>query len=78
LIRAGQWDVIKQLPRLADLWQLHYSEEGGAAHNTAEAFIANPQGLDAGNYIKLTVWKDRTFEVFNSRTKAIKHYAVPR
>jgi beta-lactamase superfamily II metal-dependent hydrolase len=74
----SSWDVIKQSPRLEDLWQLHYSEEGGAAHNTAEAFIANPQGPDAGNYIKLTVWKDGTFEVFNSRTEASKHYAVPR
>ena len=70
----SSWDIIKKSPRLEDLWQLHYSNEGGTAHNVAEAFIANVQGPDTGNYLKLTAWKDGSFEVFNSRTEKTKHY----
>jgi competence protein ComEC len=71
-------DIIKNSPKLEDLWQLHFSNEGGAAHNTAEAFIANPAGPDAGNYFKLTVWPDGNLEVYNSRTQNAKHYAAPK
>ena len=73
---SPSWDIVKKSPRLEDLWQLHYSDEGGAAHNVDEPFIANPPGPDGANYLKLTAWKDGTFEVFNSRTKATKHYAA--
>jgi competence protein ComEC len=69
------WDTIEKSPRLEDLWQLHYSNEGGAAHNTAESFIANLRGPDTGNYLKLTVSLDGSFDVYNARTKATKHYA---
>lgn len=71
----SSWDAVKQSPRLEDFWQLHFSDEGGAAHNAAEPFIANLAGPDTGNYLKLTVWEDGNFEVFNSRTKQAKHYA---
>jgi competence protein ComEC len=69
------WDAVKNSPRLEDLWQLHFSEEGGAAHNVADAFIANLSGPDAGNYLKLSAWPDGKFEVLNSRTQATKHYS---
>jgi len=72
----SSWDAIKKSPRLEDLWQLHFSNEGGAAHNIADTFIANPTGPDAGNYIKLSASLDGNFEVFNSRTKATKRYAA--
>ncbi len=68
------WDILKKSPHLEDLWQLHFSEEGGPAHNVADEFIANPQGPDAGNYLKLTAYDDGSFDVFNSRTKKTKHY----
>jgi beta-lactamase superfamily II metal-dependent hydrolase len=61
-------DIIRSSPGLAAMWQLHYSEEAGAAHNTAEQFIANPQGPDAGNYLRLTARPDGGFDIFNSRT----------
>jgi len=70
------WDTIKKSPGLEDLWQLHFSEAGGTAHNVADAFIANPRGPDEGNYLKLTAWKDGSFEVFNSRTQRAKKYAA--
>ena len=68
------WDIIEKSPGLENLWQLHFSEEGGPAHNVPEEFIANPQGPDAGNYLELTAWPDGHFEVFNSRTQKTKEY----
>ncbi|HXJ07190.1 MAG TPA: MBL fold metallo-hydrolase [Candidatus Acidoferrum sp.] len=71
------WDTVKKSPRLEDLWQLHYSNEGGAAHNVADTFIANLSGTsDAGNYLKLTASPDGSFDVYNARTHAAKHYAA--
>ena len=70
----GAWDIVKQSPHLEDIWQLHYSEEGWAAHNAATEFIANPQGPDSGNYIELTGRSNGSFEVLNSRTGKTKSY----
>lgn len=70
------WDIIEKSPGLEDLWQLHFSEEGGAAHNVATQFIANPDGPDAGNSLELTAHPDGSFEVFNSRTQNSKHYSA--
>jgi beta-lactamase superfamily II metal-dependent hydrolase len=72
------WDVIEKSPGLEDLWQLHYSEESGDAHNVAAAFLANLQGPDAGNYLKVTASADGSFEVFNSRTRETKKYAAKK
>ncbi|HWY55015.1 MAG TPA: hypothetical protein VNZ03_11160, partial [Terriglobales bacterium] len=69
------WDILKKSPGLEDLWQLHYSEEGGAQHNVATEFIANPQGPDSGHYLRLTAWADGSLEVFNSRTQKSKGYS---
>ncbi len=68
------WDIIEKSPGLETLWQLHFSEEGGAAHNVAPEFIANPEGSDAGNYLELTTHPDGSFEVFNSRTQKTQPY----
>jgi beta-lactamase superfamily II metal-dependent hydrolase len=73
----SSWDIIKKSPGLEDLWQLHFSKEGGIDHNVADPFIANLAGPDAANYLKVTAWKDGSFEVFNSRTETSKHYAAP-
>lgn len=70
------WDIIEKSPNLENLWQLHYSEEGGSAHNVPPEFIANVEGPDAGNYLKLTAWPDGKFEVFNSRTQQTKQYSA--
>ena len=69
-------DTIKRSPGLEALWQLHYSEEGAAAHNTSEPYIANLAGPDTGNYLKLTVNADGSMEVFNPRTQKSQHYAA--
>ena len=68
------WDIISNSPHLEDFWQLHYSEEGGAAHNVAQNFIANPEGPDLGSYLWLTARPDGRFEILNSRLPKGKHY----
>jgi len=68
------WEIIERSPNLEQLWQLHFSEEGGPAHNVPAEFIANPDGPDAGNYLELTAWPDGHFEVVNSRTHQTKSY----
>jgi competence protein ComEC len=67
-------DIIKSSPRLEALWQLHFSEEAGDAHNAAPEFIANLQGPDTGHYLKVTANSDGSFAIFNSRTKGSKAY----
>jgi competence protein ComEC len=61
---------------------LHYSEEGGAEHNTDAAYIANLKGptpghTDAGNYLEVTADHDGNFSVFNSRTGQSRQYIAP-
>ena len=70
------WDIINKSPHLEGFWQLHHSEEGGAAHNVASEFIANRDGPDAGNYLKLTARRDGSFAVLNSRTQKSKEYSA--
>ena len=70
------WDIIEKSPHLENLWQVHYSEEGAAAHNVPAEFIANPQGTDAGNYLELIGHADGGFDVFNSRTQETKKYSA--
>ena len=72
------WEVIEKAPGLEDLWQLHYAEEGGDAHNVAAPFLANLQGPDTGNYLKVAASADGSFEVFNSRTRETKKYAAKK
>jgi beta-lactamase superfamily II metal-dependent hydrolase len=68
------WDVIEKSPGLEQLWQLHFSVEGGATHNVPAEFIANPEGPDAANYLELTARPEGSFEVLNSRTGKSRHY----
>ena len=72
----GPWDVIEKSPGLEDLWQLHYSDEGGSEHNVAAPFLANLQGPDKGNYLRVSAAADGSFDVFNSRTRETKKYAA--
>ncbi len=72
----GPWEVIEKSPGLEDLWQLHYSEAGGSEHNVAAPFLANLQGPDTGNYLKVSAAADGSFAVFNSRTRETKKYAA--
>lgn len=69
-------DTVRHAPGLEALWQLHYSDEGGAAHNTAAEYIANLNGPDAGHDIEVTASRDGKFTVRNGRTGGEKHYVA--
>jgi competence protein ComEC len=66
--------TLKKNPGLEALWQLHYSKEGGAEHNTSSEFIANLEGTDPGNYFEVTAYRNGRFTVTNSRTQQAKDY----
>jgi hypothetical protein len=66
-------------PGLVDLWQLHFSNEAGQDHNTAETFIANPaqnkaSDSDHGYALVVSAQADGTFTVHNDRNGFEKTY----
>jgi len=67
-------EVIKSAPKLEAMWQLHFSDEAGSARNAVPEFIANPEGPDVANRLRLTANPDGSFTVLNSRTKRSKPY----
>jgi competence protein ComEC len=69
-------DTVRKAPGIETLWQLHYSDEGGAAHNTKSEYIANLDGPDAGHDIEITASRDGSFTVHNSRTGMDKSYTA--
>jgi beta-lactamase superfamily II metal-dependent hydrolase len=68
------WQIIRKSPGLEDIWQLHFALAGGAESNSPDSFIANPDPNCQGRWIKLSVQKDGTFTVTNSRNKYSKTY----
>jgi beta-lactamase superfamily II metal-dependent hydrolase len=69
------WTAIENSPGLEDLWQLHFSNEGGKEHNVAEKFIANPSVENDGGYsIEITAHPDASFTVRNTRNQFEKPY----
>jgi hypothetical protein len=69
------WTTIETSPGLQDLWQLHYSNEGGKTNNVAENFIANPSAEDdKGFAIEVVAHPDGVFTVRNQRNRFEKTY----
>jgi competence protein ComEC len=69
------WTTIETSPGLEDLWQLHFSDEGGHNHNVRESFIANPSAENDGGYaIEVTAHPDGAFTVRNDRNRFEKTY----
>ena len=68
------WQIVKDSPGLEDMWQLHFSIEGGKDHNEPDPFIANIDEQCEGKYIKVTALADGSFTVYNSRNKYQKTY----
>jgi hypothetical protein len=69
------WQTVHDSPGLQDIWQVHYSMEGGKAHNVPEAMIGNiyEQG-DEGNWLRVSADSSGTITVYNSRNKYEKTY----
>jgi hypothetical protein len=70
------WKQIRASPGLEDLWQLHFSIEGGKETNMPDTFIANIDDPCEGKYIKVTASEDGSFTVYNSRNKFTKAYTA--
>jgi competence protein ComEC len=72
---TAAWQTIHSAPGLEDIWQLHYSIEGGKQSNAPDTFVANTdeQG-DKGFPLLVTAHADGSFTVYNSRNKYKKDY----
>jgi competence protein ComEC len=68
------WQTVHDSPGLEDLWMLHTAEGSDAAHNSAEALIANVKGGADGAYLKVVASPDGSFSITNSRTGKTKDY----
>jgi beta-lactamase superfamily II metal-dependent hydrolase len=68
------WQIVRDSPGLEDFWQVHFSIEGGKDHNSAEAFIANPDENCEGKFLKLSAEPDGSFTITNSRNGFTKTY----
>jgi competence protein ComEC len=69
------WTAIETSPGLEDLWQLHFSNEGGKEHNVPEKFIANlSEENDKGYSIEVQAKADGSFRVTNNRNNFAKSY----
>jgi beta-lactamase superfamily II metal-dependent hydrolase len=70
------WQTVHDSPGMEDLYMVHTAEGSDAAHNSAEALIANPKGATTdGAYFKVVATADGGFSVTNSRTGSRKNYA---
>lgn len=71
------WETVHAAPGLEDLYMLHTAEDADAAHNSADALIANRRGDADGAYFKVVAREDGSFTVTNARTGGTKRYGVP-
>jgi beta-lactamase superfamily II metal-dependent hydrolase len=74
--KGGSVDALRSLraaPGLEDLWQLHYSLEGGAALNAPEPLLANVDETTA-HEITIAAQRDGSFVVTNARNGHTKRY----
>jgi beta-lactamase superfamily II metal-dependent hydrolase len=69
-------DSLKKSPGLEDIWQLHYSEVASNEQNTSEQMIANPTPTAEckGHWVKVSVDKNGTYTITNSRNNFSKTY----
>src|SRR5436190_19183592 len=71
------WTIVNNMVGPNRFWQLHYSVEGGAEHNVAEKFIANPdEKKDEGKDIQVRAFRDGKFEIRNSRNNNRVRYPL--
>lgn len=69
------WQTVHDSPGMQALFMLHTAEGSDAAHNSPEAFIANPKGATAdGAYFKVVAAPSGSFSVTNTRTSQTWRY----
>ena len=72
------WQVVRDSPRLQDLWQLHYSVAASQAANSPPEYLANLEDDHKGSWIKLSARRDGSFTVTNSRNGFQKEYPAKK
>jgi len=70
------WRNVASSPGLEDLWQLHYSVEGGAKANVPAERIANVEEHCQGFGIEADITPNGAFRVQNLRTGFTREYPV--
>lgn len=68
------FDILRSSPGLEDLWQLHFALAAGKERNSPDSLIANTEVNCEGKWLKLTVARDGSFTVENSRNGFRKSY----
>ena len=71
---AEVFQTVKSSPGLEDYWQAHYLIAGGEKANASPDYIANIEGSPDGKWIKISVERDGTFTVTNTRNNFTKTY----
>jgi beta-lactamase superfamily II metal-dependent hydrolase len=71
---AEVFQTVKSSPGLEDYWQAHYFIAGGEKANVSSDYIANIEGSPDGKWIKVSVERDGSFTVTNSRNNFTKTY----
>jgi len=73
--KPAAWQIVHDSPGLQALYMLHTAEDSDAAHNSPQAFIANPKGSTTdGAYFKVVAASTGNFSVTNSRTSVTRDY----
>jgi hypothetical protein len=76
---AQTWPVLEAAPgprgKTKDIWQLHYSLSAGKGANPSDDFIANLEPSDGFKWIRISVAKNGTFTVTNTRNGFSKRYS---
>jgi beta-lactamase superfamily II metal-dependent hydrolase len=72
------WPVLRGIPGLEDIWQVHYSTNGGKENNPPDDFIANLElsapPNDQWKMLKLSASPDGGFTITNQRNGFHKTY----
>jgi beta-lactamase superfamily II metal-dependent hydrolase len=71
---AETFQTVESSPGLEDYWQAHYLIAGGEKANAPPDYIANIEGSSDGKAIKVSVERDGTFTVTNTRNNFTKTY----
>jgi len=71
---AEVFQTVKSSPGLEDYWQAHYLIAGGEKTNAPPDYIANIEGSPDGKWIKISVERNGTFTVTNTRNNFSKTY----
>ncbi len=71
---AAAWQIIHDTRGVLDIWQLHYAMGADKQHNAPDTFIANIDEACEAKWIQVSVQKDGSFLVVNSRNRFQKVY----